>query len=132
MDTPGLTPIELAYLAGFFDGEGCVQSDGRTVGITNTFPDVLHRFKRAFGGRVSPKATNRDNPGGKALWRWGISGIDARNFLQTMIPLLVEKRPQAEAYLSAWMHGPKTMERVHLLKRLRDLKHVNYPHPQTA
>ena len=101
MVSPGLTPTERAYLAGFFDGEGCVESNGTTVGISNTFPDVLYRFQRAFGGHVGPKTDNRTSRS-RAVWRWAISGADARHVLYVMIPSLTEKRAQAEAFLNAW------------------------------
>ncbi len=129
MATPGLTLTERAYLAGFFDGEGCVESNGRTVSITNTYPDVLYRFRRIFGGTVGPKTDNRESRG-RSVWRWAISGVSARRFLWTLLPDLTEKRPQAEAFLNAWTVKTGSPQYKQLLTRLRDLKHINYPHPE--
>lgn len=131
MVAPGLTPTERAYLAGFFDGEGCVESNGSTVSITNTYPDILYRFQRAFGGKVSPKVDNGATSR-RALWRWSVSGPDARHFLYVMLPCLGEKRAQADAFLNAWNTRSHPAGRRQLLERLRDLKHINYPHPETV
>lgn len=130
MVAPGLTPTERAYLAGFFDGEGCIESNGRTVGVTNTYPDILYRFQRYFGGKVAPKTDNSRS--GRDQWRWSCSGPDARHFLYVISPNLTEKRSQAETFLNAWSVKTGTPEHLRLLMRLRDLKHINYPHPETS
>lgn len=43
------------YLAGFFDGEGCItlgKNGGVTISVVNTCYRVLCQFQDAFGGSV--------------------------------------------------------------------------------
>ena len=51
----GGTKEELIYIAGFFDGDGCVSTSGRRlrVSITNTVRDPLVLVHRFFGGSIN-------------------------------------------------------------------------------
>ena len=42
----------LQYLAGFFDGDGCVQGDGLTVGQVANNAEILWLFRETFGGGI--------------------------------------------------------------------------------
>ena len=100
--------LELAYLAGFFDGEGCVNiqeyiyppTANRSgtawrlrIQIGNTCPDVFPLFVRRFGGslRMQKRHGNR-----KQQWVWTAAANDASNALLLMLPYLVVKCRQAE------------------------------------
>lgn len=108
-------PLELAYFAGLFDGEGSVgiystkriaQHGGQAqfrVCLCNNDPRPLDRAKVLFGGRVRPrlrqyKARLSNN------WEWYIDGQRADRFLIAVLPHLIIKRDQAEVYLSARRH----------------------------
>ena len=66
------TQQELEYLAGFFDGDGCVASDKNLsppkllVGQSIDHPDVLLQFARHFGG--SEHLINKSTPPSKTLF----------------------------------------------------------------
>ncbi len=67
---------QLAYLAGFFDGEGCVsitKNGSVDLRIVNTNKSVLEEFKDRFGGSV----TSRKQRTNKNQYVWCIYGIEA-------------------------------------------------------
>mgnify|MGYP001596051426 FL=1 len=99
-------PLEVAYFAGLFDGDGSVAmyaSRGRPtpseqVHITNIDTRVLSRARELFGGRVVPHTPSRMSR--QATWRWYVCGMRAERFLRAIVPHLKIKKVQAEIYLS--------------------------------
>jgi hypothetical protein len=110
---PGnLTNEELAYLAGFFDGEGSVtihenfrpsprgKSPNHTlqVAIGNTDPRILAWVHSVFGGslqfRPSTKPRHRD------ITMWILRSNGAARFLRTIRPFLRMKCEQTDVALS--------------------------------
>ena len=46
--------IELSYLAGYFDGEGCIHVSklgARVISIKSCYPKVVQKFHKIYGGR---------------------------------------------------------------------------------
>ncbi len=91
---------EIAYIAGFFDGEGCVRIKKSNQGgnsyhiiahITNTDELVLGIVQNLFGGntRVQEKGKN------KTVYNWYITSSEANDFLKTIEPFLNIKQEQA-------------------------------------
>ena len=90
----------IEYLAGFFDGEGCVsiavshRSKGRLeycirVGASQKSTPVLYVFKEKFGGNV---CTNR-----AGCSNWTLSGFGrVELFLNVIQPYLIVKERAAE------------------------------------
>ena len=99
-----MAKTDLAYMAGLFDGEGCISlarhSSGRYYNVacyivmTNEY--ILQLFCFRFGGRVSRKYNRPMNPKHQPYWRWSISSRQAYHFLKTIYPYLIIKKPQAE------------------------------------
>ena len=97
--------MNTAYIAGFFDGEGCVNfARCRTtffprVLITNTNIDVLKKIQNKFGGDIKPLSYKKEN------WKQGyslrISWSKAIDFLSEIYPYLFLKADQAETVF-AW------------------------------
>ena len=89
---------DLAYIAGFFDGEGCITTGvhpgGRTalrVQITQKDVSPLLFIKERFeGGYIRPE---RD------CWQLGWSGTKALPFLSAIQPYLIAKQGQARLAL---------------------------------
>jgi len=85
------TEIDLSYLAGFFDGEGCIDTTRRSlrVTLTNIQTKVLEISQRFWGGSIQSigKAT-------KAR-AWQLHGKDAVAFLKDIVPYLHIKHAQA-------------------------------------
>jgi len=100
--------LEVAYLAGLIDGEGCLRiekSGGKyrytphtpTVCITNCNPSLILWVYRKFGGHLYQKK-NR----GTFQVTWDIYwlGRKATELLEDVYPYLTAKKEQAELMLS--------------------------------
>ena len=100
----GLETWQVAYAAGFFDGEGhirIVQHSKRCrtlmlqVSISQNCPEPLEFIAYLFGGTVSAR-TFRYKDGRRAMYGWQASSGVAGRFLMTVLPFLIVKRKQAE------------------------------------
>jgi hypothetical protein len=109
MIQPTLTDI--AYAAGLFDGEGCIQICRRRgtrkgtfthwleISIGNTCLAVLTWMKEKFGGRVThngERYTERNH----RTWRWRASTSEAAAVLQLLLPFLQIKQGQAHLVIA--------------------------------
>ena len=92
---------DIAYIAGFFDGEGCVRikranQGGNSyyvwVAITNSNKEILDYVAEIFGGSVR-RAEKRVN---KIIYHFLITSSEATDMLKTMVGFLKEKKEQAE------------------------------------
>ncbi len=101
----------IAYLAGYFDGEGCVgmrrQSRGGrfhiSVAVTTGCRPALNLFAENFGGRVSP-VKRRHN---RQLYTWCVAGREnTARFLFAIQPYSIEKRLQIDAALEWLCYQP--------------------------
>jgi len=107
------TITDTAYVAGFFDGEGCVRinksrSQGNThnpetphytmsVQLVNTDLHVLEYVQSMFGGKLvmrNPDKYTRE--GHKTKYNLNWYATSARTVLQQLLPYLRVKRKQAE------------------------------------
>lgn len=127
--------MNLAYVAGIFDGEGCVnfsrvrKSAYIRVLITNTDKTLLDDIQRQFGGDVKPLACRK--AGWKQGFQWCLSWSKAVDFLEKVSPWLRVKKQQA-ATAFAWdairigpgKHGSeKVLEHRHAIDLLVDYLH---------
>ena len=93
-----ISNTDLAYAAGFFDGEGCIsigKNGAIDVRITNTAKSVLVKFQALFGGNIG----NRTQKINKMQYAYCLYGENAVEFIKQLKPFLVEKLPQAETIL---------------------------------
>ena len=93
--------LELAYIAGIFDGEGCIgiarSKNGRyyhliaELGMANKY--ISHLLKFHFGGSVHeiPKPDNC-----QVQWHWRVASVKADMFLRTIVPYLRLKKAEAQ------------------------------------
>jgi hypothetical protein len=126
--------LSLAYVAGLFDGEGCIYIGALAIGrdrktpqyflnvlISNTFLPVLKKVRSQFGGSIHQQR--------EGIYQWVASGRLALPFLRALLPHLQIKRKQAEigiafcAHLQdpSYHHGgrPTTLENLQLRESLR-------------
>jgi len=97
--------VRLAYLAGFFDGEGCitiikgknhmgnVQYSLRAI-VSNTNDYVLQMYEFSFGGRIQKRKYKK--PGWRDCYAWELSSTRAYEFLKCVYPYLTIKKAQAD------------------------------------
>lgn len=92
--------IDIAYIAGFFDGEGSIFiSKSRkqyflTVSISNTDKSVLESIQRIMGGSLSKSPDKRENC--SHLFRLRLYCDEAKKFLEKILPYLKIKKEQAK------------------------------------
>ena len=124
---------ELAYLAGFFDGEGCCTicagkssttdniSIRPRIAITNTVSTSLTPYLNEWGGSIFK--TKRFSDTHKDCYTWSLYGIvKIREFLIDILPYLVIKRNQAFLLwelcdLGNWRGGQRRIPPEIIVKR---------------
>jgi len=100
----GVDINKLSYLAGLFDGEGCVRIEINKLKnpkrmnqfrdhlesiIANTYLPVLEECKILFGGHVK-----KSSMGNKQCWQWKLLSLSAAIFLSAIFPYTKIKRDQ--------------------------------------
>jgi hypothetical protein len=135
-----LSEHQRAYLAGHFDGEGCIRmrrkrnSYGPSLSVTAAYLPVLNLYQQHFGGEIR----RRRKSANKQLWVWiTIRYDECRYFLETIGPLLMEKADQAQLLLQfiqvrgvhpMFRPPPEVRQFSHeIAKQIAALKHVNFP-----
>jgi hypothetical protein len=97
------------YLAGYFDGEGCITvlslARGRypqlRITIVSADQEVLKLFAGLFGKNVYEVTKSHLRWAvSSRLYRWSVSGFEAVSILRMLEPHLVAKREQARVALS--------------------------------
>ena len=116
--------MDNSYIAGFFDGEGCV-SIKRTGGsgnylqvvaqIINTDIDILKKFKEKFSGNIH--VMYRTKPNHKTGYTWKVASKSAYEFLLAIYPYAIIKRDRIKLAL-------EFQERIVNKNGLRDKCHL--------
>ncbi len=100
----------LAYLAGFFDGEGCVgvykkgqhKNHEVRISIAQVDPKPIQLFQSVFGGNIGIQKGNYENRFGiKDLFRLQYTGNRAKDVLANLYPYLIVKREKAAVALES-------------------------------
>ncbi len=101
--------LDLAYYAGLFDGEGCVDINRHKpqtgkqavqhtlrchVGMTDEMP--IRGYKKIFGGNIHLNPKSKKNPKWSDIWIWTIESNQAKCFLEILVPFLRIKKDQAK------------------------------------
>lgn len=99
---------ELYYLAGIFDGEGCItifkvrcnnrkssHKYGVRCRVGMSSPMAVSRFHTVFGGYIVHEE-HKNDPHKRDMWVWDISHTGAYEFLNTIAPYLILKKGEAE------------------------------------
>lgn len=100
-------PITPEWLAGFFDGEGCVtvvkarkSNFTPVVTFTNTDLETLQVIQRQYGGTLHFKGERRGWNKGYMLKFAGAGA--ARRILVVIQPFLITKKREVDFFLTAW------------------------------
>lgn len=93
-----MSPVDLAWAAGLFEGEGSVRINSPTqrnlgaliVDVANTDEAIVAFFHQGWGGyfrRVNARSERR-----KDFWRWRLAALEAARFLRDISPYLKSPR----------------------------------------
>ena len=104
-ETPTSSKLDVAYLSGFFDGEGHVsvvsfmgngyRQYASRLNVTNTDLPMLEFYKETFGGSIRKHSKPR-----KQTYRWELRRNEDRiKFLLACLPYLIVKREEANIVL---------------------------------
>lgn len=101
-----LTNEQLAYAAGFFDGEGHIQirrhskrgSYMLAISAVQATENPLQLFVNGFGGTLKRRLIPYRNTF-RVLWTWQCSSASAQDALEAMLPYLRVKRDEADLAL---------------------------------
>jgi hypothetical protein len=93
---------ELAYLAGFFDGEGSIyfnsqrkgQPGSLRIAIVQISPEPLLLMSKVFGGNVRGPYSQR-SVNQSPYYQWSAYGVKAAETLGALLPWLLLKKEQA-------------------------------------
>lgn len=97
---------ELAYFAGFFDGESCVGIyPGKYVaGMANTDLRPLRRAQELWGGSICGPQGGPNRV--RDIYRWELYGRAAVPFLEAIRPFIRLKGEQIDTYLEVLPYVP--------------------------
>lgn len=120
---------DIAYIAGFFDGEGCIRikkaSQGGSsyyiwVAITNSNKSILEFVKTIFDGQIR-KAERTPN---KDIYHFLITSAEAIDMLEVLLSFLKEKKEQAELaiYFHEHKEGMSAVMKQRYYKKMSQLK----------
>lgn len=100
-----MNKTELAYIAGFFDGEGSISIHGKhhnvRVGLSNTNPLIPQLVCKLFGGSVNINKSRSSKQfkvrplNHRLCLQWCLNGQKACKFLSKILPYLKMKNKQA-------------------------------------
>ena len=112
-------PLDIAWAAGLFDGEGCVYVAKHkprrgaseqyilAAKVAMTHKPTIERFAQLFGGNILPSQDARANH--RPMWVWAIYGRKVHPFLRNILSYAVTKKQEVEIGLEAaqeWKEQP--------------------------
>lgn len=99
-----ITNTDLAYAAGYIDGDGCFHISKQSNKfithflITSTDKNILMWFRKKFEGTISHPKANK-NPSHKTVYYFSQKKKRAVPFAESILPYLVEKRFEATIFI---------------------------------
>lgn len=106
-----LRTTDIAWTAGFLEGEGCFSLGGKSTGISISVPQVnpdpLRRLQNFFGGSISQKDQAKSGFKSQPIFVWLLCGEKAIELAKAVHPYMSEKRQTAiEAMVLKRKKGP--------------------------
>ena len=101
----------LAWMAGFFDGEGSIELGvyrnkrtntmyfKRRVCVANTDLNVLNLFRTNFGGCIYESSFSKKNIKWKQMYYWNVATKQSISFIRAIYPYLRVKKQRADLYI---------------------------------
>tara|TARA_R100000426_G_scaffold20193_1_gene17406 strand:+ start:3839 stop:4264 length:426 start_codon:yes stop_codon:yes gene_type:complete len=123
LDIVGPTLTDLAWLAGFVDGEGHVALHHGSAIIDASSVDykLLEEVHKIGGGNLyTEKRKSYDH----CFFKWQVVGAEARDLMRALYPYLKYKKAQVDIILMApHFNVSKCLVRKNMCARLKELKH---------
>jgi len=100
-----MRPLDINYIAGFFDSEGCIvieeykKKAGRLqprIRVSNCHKAVPYLLKKYYGGCVCILKRKRKNPNWSDCYAWNIVGRMVLRFLKDVYPYVIVKKKQVD------------------------------------
>lgn len=124
---------EIAYIAGFFDGEGCIRikkanQKGNSyyviAHITNSNKEILEYIQRLFGGQIR----QQEKTPNKTIYQYMITSAEATDMLITLDCFLIEKEEQARLAIKFHINNSQlsNKEKEEFYWKMRELKNRNH------
>jgi hypothetical protein len=121
-----LTEVEIGYLAGLYDGEGCFRLEHQRnpeASCSNTNSRLCNIAKN-YGGVIS--VTKHKKPR-KPLYQWTLRGNLLKDFLEIVAPKMILRGDQALLLLASFEYkeNKEKLKEIDLeLKRLKQYEHI--------
>lgn len=123
---------DVAWAAGFFDGEGYIVIQERShpkyvgfylrIGINHVAPEPLFEMQRIFGGSIEKQDPDKVTGNRKPRYRWVTSTSNAAEVLKQLMPYLRNKNRVAEVALdfqkTIQSHKQKIPNEIQILRKL--------------
>lgn len=132
-----MTETEIAYLAGLFDGEGCVKaymgnsasknSMSLKLSMSNSDPEPLELACELFGGSLRCIHLSKRNSKWSDSWCWDVCGKKAEDFARAILPYSLVKKYQLSLFLelrSTLKSGPIAVTAADARKREKLLAQI--------
>ena len=122
----GPSGLFIAYVAGLFDGEGCIWWDNTPrVAITSCYPKHLVEIRNRLGiGKIRRMRSRSGDR--RTCFQWEASGDNALKFLVTIAPHMREKRYQTSIIGSIAIAPPRSYLRKVLIRMLAKAKRIDH------
>ena len=93
--------LQVAWAAGFFEGEGCISNvrKSQSISLNNTDKDVIERFISIvkYGNLIGPYKSNgtKHKHTHKPYWMWAVAKkSEVKRILEMFLPYLGKRRRQ--------------------------------------
>jgi len=109
-----ITGMDIAWAAGFLEGEGCFFAKDIGVFAAQVQREPLERLQKMLGGNIRPRPAPDNFPNGQPQNYWSIHGTRAAGAMMMLWSLMSPRRQgQIEEALAIWKSrhkrgGPKT------------------------
>ena len=123
LEETGPRPIDIAWLAGLLDGEGCFTScpsGSPSIGVDSISRGIIEKVYEVCGGTCS--CVSRKTRSNHFVYRWRVYGKNAISVAELTAPYLREKGKQAIVLSQLLRYPPHSAMRKALVGRLRSLK----------
>jgi len=107
----------MSYLAGIFDGEGCVSITKKKprleeihsqyevyLSVAMCDEAVPRFFQNVFGGSLQKRPIRDNRPRTRPIWQWSICSRKCLVIMKELLPYVLIKRPQLEVAIHLLEH----------------------------